>query len=167
MKEVWIDVAGYKGKYQVSNTGKARSMNYNNTHTIKKLKPKVNRQGYLEVKLSINNKTKDFMLARLVIEHFTDFKLTKNIIILYKDNDPTNCSLDNLYYTTRGKYQEFTYDRGNRKRTIVEFEGKKIPIKELPLENDVDCGAVLSRLSRGWSVEEAIAVPKGVLNVKK
>lgn len=162
MEEVWENINGFEGKYQISNTGKARSMNYNNTHTVKELKPKINKQGFLEVKLSIHNKTKNFMLARLVIEHFTDFKLHKNIIILYKDNDPQNCSLDNLYYTTRGKYQEFTYDKGNRKRTIIEFEGKKIPIKELPLENNVDCGAVLSRLSRGWSVEEAIAVPKGV-----
>lgn len=167
MQENWIDIKGYEGKYKISNTAKVVSMNYNNTHKPKLLKPKINKKGYLEVKLSINNKTKDFMLNRLVIEHFTDFKLTKNIIVLYKDNNPLNCSLDNLYYTSRGKYQEFTYDKGNRKRTMVEFEGQKIPIKALPLENNVDCGVVLSRLVRGWSVEEAIAVPKGVFNVKK
>lgn len=103
------------------------------------------------------------MVTRLVIEHFTDFKLNKNIVVLYKDNDPTNCSLDNLYYTSRGEYQEFTYDKGKRKRIIVEYEGVKMPIKNLPLENGVDTHTVRNRLNEGWSVEEAIAVPKGVI----
>lgn len=103
------------------------------------------------------------MLNRLVIEHFTDFKLDKNIIVLYKDNDPTNCNLDNLYYTSRGKYQEFTYDKGKRKRTIVEYEGVKMPIKNLPFENGIDEDVARRRINEGWSVEEAIAVPKGVI----
>ena len=167
MQEEWVDIKGYNGKYKISNTAKVVSMNYNNTNKPKLLKPKINKKGYLEIKLSIKDKAKDFMLNRLVIEHFTDFKLTKNIIVLYKDNDPTNCSLDNLYYTTRGKYQEFTYDRGKRKRTIVEYEGEFLPIKNLPLENGVDTNIVKKRLERGWGVEEAISVPKGVLNVKK
>lgn len=103
------------------------------------------------------------MLNRLVIEHFIDFKLDKNIIVLYKDNDSMNCSLDNLYYTSRGKYQEFTYDKGKRKRIIVEYEGIKTPIKNLPFENGVDTETARDRLNKGWSVEEAIAVPKGVV----
>lgn len=164
MIEEWRDIKGYENKYQVSNQGNVRSLNFNNTGKPGNLKPKINKQGYLEVKLSKNNKTKDFMVTRLVIEHFTDFKLNKNIVILYKDNDPTNCSLDNLYYTSRGEYQEFTYDKGKRKRIIVEYQGEKMPIKFLPFENGINADIARRRLNEGWSVEEAIAVPKGVLN---
>ena len=30
MEEIWVDIMEYEGKYQVSNTGKVRSLNYNN-----------------------------------------------------------------------------------------------------------------------------------------
>jgi hypothetical protein len=163
LKEEWKDIKGYENKYQISNTGKVKSLNFNNTKKEKILTPKINKQGYLEIKLSKDNKTKDFMVNRLVIEHFTNFKLNKNIIVLYKDNNPINCSLNNLYYTTRGEYQEFTYDKGKRKRIIVEYRGIKMPIKNLPFENGVDVDITRNRLSEGWSVEEAIAVPKGVI----
>ena len=56
MIEIWKDIEGYENKYQVSNTGKVRSINYNNTGQIKELKQKVNSHGYYEVKLSKNNK---------------------------------------------------------------------------------------------------------------
>ena len=48
--EIWKDILGYEGKYQVSNTGKVRSMNYNNTGKIRELKLKLNKYGYYEVK---------------------------------------------------------------------------------------------------------------------
>lgn len=163
MEEVWKDIKNFENKYILSTKGRVISLNYNNTRKPKELKPKLNKQGYLEVKLSKNNKTKDFMLSRLVIETFTKFKLNKNIIILYKDNDATNCGLDNLYYTSRGKYQEFTYDRGRRKINLVEYNGNILPIKKLPLENGVDRTLARERLKKGWSVEEAISVPRGIL----
>ena len=50
--EIWKDIEGYEGKYQVSNTGKVKSLNYNNSGQEKKKKKKINRYGYNEVKLS-------------------------------------------------------------------------------------------------------------------
>ena len=116
MQEIWKNIVNYEGKYQISNTGKVKSMNYNNTNIIKELKPKINKQGFLEIKLSIHNKTKDFMLNRLVIEHFTNKKISKNDIVMYKDGNKENNDLDNLYLITRGQRQEFTYNNGKRKR---------------------------------------------------
>ena len=31
MVEIWKDIPGYEGLYQASNTGKIKSLNYNNT----------------------------------------------------------------------------------------------------------------------------------------
>lgn len=75
MKEYWKSVNGYENKYEVSNTGKLRSLNYNNTHTIKELKPKINKQGYLEISLSLNNKRRDYILSRLIFTTFTNITL--------------------------------------------------------------------------------------------
>ena len=74
MEEKWVDIEGYEGKYQISNTGKVRSMNYNNTGQIRELKQKVNRYGYYEIKLSKNNKCKDFLVGTLVAKHFLNQK---------------------------------------------------------------------------------------------
>ena len=160
MKEEWRNIIGYEN-YEVSNTGKVKSKNYNNTGLPKELKPKINKQGYLEISLSKNNKAKYFMLNRLVIEAFTNFKLNKNIIILYKDKNPLNCSLDNLFYTTRGKYQEFTYDKGKRKVLTMEYEGKKINIKQISKITGICRKTIASRIKNGWNSYEVLEVPKG------
>ena len=36
--EVWKDIEGYEGLYQVSNTGRVRSLNYKRQNKIKTLK---------------------------------------------------------------------------------------------------------------------------------
>lgn len=50
MSEVWKDISGYEGKYQVSNTGKVRSLDYHRQGIIKELALK-NSRGYLIVGL--------------------------------------------------------------------------------------------------------------------
>lgn len=50
--EIWGDIKGFEGKYQVSTEGNVRSLNYNNTGQIKNLKKKINKYGFAEVKLS-------------------------------------------------------------------------------------------------------------------
>lgn len=164
--EDWKDVEGYEGKYQVSNLGKIKSTNYNNTGKERELKPKVNKQGYLEVKLSIHNKTKDFMLNRLVIETFLGCKLTKNDIAMYKDNDKTNNSLDNLYLITRGQRQAITYDMG-RKRYMFEYYNETLPIKEIAKRNGVSEELIRSRLKLDWNIYEAGEIPKAKMGGAK
>lgn len=154
MEEIWENVSGYEGKYQVSNLGKIKSLNYNNTHKERILNPKINKGGYLEVKLSINNKAKDFSLARLVIEAFTNIELDRNIVILYKDGNKQNCALNNLYLTTRGAYQEFTYDKGHRPVIYVEYNGKKVTIKELSEITGISQRTIEGRLRAGWNAYE-------------
>ena len=36
-EEIWKDVVGFEGRYQVSNLGNVRSLNWENTHTVKLL----------------------------------------------------------------------------------------------------------------------------------
>lgn len=35
MEEIWVDIKGYENKYQVSNKGNVRSLNYNNTRNCR------------------------------------------------------------------------------------------------------------------------------------
>ena len=105
--EYWLDIEGFEGKYQVSNKGEVISLNYNNTKKPKILKPKVNKQGHLEVTLNKDNKHYYRLVSRLVFETFTGMKLTKNDILMYSDEDKTNCELLNLYLiTSLGKLED-------------------------------------------------------------
>ena len=51
-KECWKAIKGYDSRYEVSDKGRVRSMNYNNTGRIKVLKAYRNQStGYMQVSL--------------------------------------------------------------------------------------------------------------------
>lgn len=76
MKEIWKDIKEYQGKYQVSNLGKIRTLikwDLNKRKyiaTIKNIKLREDKDGYILVDLHKNNKTKTFKVHRLVAEAF-------------------------------------------------------------------------------------------------
>lgn len=166
--EVWKDIEGFENKYQVSNKGNVQSLNYNNTGKPKILKPKVNKQGHLEVTLNKGNKHYYKFVSRLVFETFTGMKLGKNDILMYQDKDKTNCALENLYLITRGDRQEITYDLGNRKTDSLgkeylvkyEFYDKELNIKEISKITGIACSTMRDRLRElKWNVYEASEIP--------
>lgn len=73
MKEIWKDIDGYEGRYQVSNLGHVRSLFYHNAKGVKRtgfLKPATDKKGYLRCALSKNNILTTFKVHRLVASHF-------------------------------------------------------------------------------------------------
>lgn len=167
MFEEWKDIVGYENKYQISPYGAVKSLNYNNTGKEKILKPKINKQGYLEVTLNKNNKHHYKMVNRLVIETFTDLKLAKNDIVMYKDKNKTNCSLDNLYIISRGKRQELTYDLEHRYRPKYEYYGKILSTKEIARINKITPKTIRNRIKNlYWNIYEASEIPIGIYNRK-
>ena len=69
-KQVWKDIPGFEGLYQVSNTGKVRSMNYRNTGKVKVMKLVLSSNGYLIVPLWKDRKDKQYLVHRLVAMTF-------------------------------------------------------------------------------------------------
>lgn len=70
MEEIWKDVVGYEGLYEVSSLGQVRSLCYLHTGQTKVLKPAKYRRGYLRVVLCKNGKRKPSLVHRLVAEAF-------------------------------------------------------------------------------------------------
>ena len=68
--EVFKDIVGFEGKYQISNLGNVKSLNYKNTHQEKLLKPVPHSKGYLKIQLMKDGKRKSFFIHRLVAEAF-------------------------------------------------------------------------------------------------
>lgn len=68
--EIWKDIKGYEGLYQVSNKGRVKSLGNNKTRKEKILSLKPNNKGYIRVTLYKNNIKKHFSVHRLVAEAF-------------------------------------------------------------------------------------------------
>lgn len=161
--EIWKDIKDFEGKYQISTEGEVKSLNYNNTGKEKILTPKINKQGHLEVTLNKNDKHYYRMVSRLVLETYTNLKLTKNHIIMYKNGDKTKCALDNLYIISRGKRQEITYDLDHRYRPKYDYYGEYLPTKEITKRTGIDRKTIRRRIKNlYWNIYEAAEIPVAI-----
>lgn len=97
-KEIWKDIKGYEGLYQVSNLGRVRSMDrYDSLKHFRKgriLKQSKINSGYLTVSLGRNNR---FLVHRIVAKTFLNNP--DNLpCINHKNNNKTDNRLSNLEF---------------------------------------------------------------------
>jgi len=99
--EVWKDVAGYEGIYQVSDLGNVKSLNYHRERREKLLHPSEDKNGYLIVLLYKNGKRKLRKVHQLVAEAFltNEGNLPS---INHKDENKRNNRASNLEYCSVG-----------------------------------------------------------------
>ena len=69
-KEVWRDIEGYEGLYQVSDQGRVKSLGRKWSKSERTLKPVVRHDGYVVVNLYSGGERKMFKVHRLVCEAF-------------------------------------------------------------------------------------------------
>lgn len=104
MNEIWKDIEGYNGLYQISNLGRVKSLGRRGKGCSLEdriLKPMVNKDGYHLVNLKdVNHVAKWFTVHRLVALHFipnpNDYKE-----INHKDEIKGNNIVTNLEWCTR------------------------------------------------------------------
>lgn len=108
-KEIWKDVKGYEGLYQVSNLGRVKSLKrvvYKRNGTNQTLKEKIlknnyNGKGYYHVMLYKNTNKKTLKIHKLVAMAFLGHKpCGHNEVVDHIDNNQANNRLDNLQLTT-------------------------------------------------------------------
>lgn len=107
-EEIWKDVKGFEGKYQVSNMGRVRSLDryvnpahpYLKKGQILSLTPNMGKRGYLRVSLSDGNRNyTHYEVHRLVALHFVDgFK--PGLIVNHKNEVKTDNRAENLEWCT-------------------------------------------------------------------
>lgn len=99
MEEIWKDIPGYDGIYQVSNFGNVRSFKCNK---IKLLKPLIDKNGYYLVRLSNNGKQTSYKIHQLVaITFLNHIPNGHKIVINHIDKNPLNNNVKNLEIVTQ------------------------------------------------------------------
>ena len=145
MEEVWKPISEYDGFYEVSNTGKVRSVDHirksgRSDYLMKgrELKQIFGSSGYLQVSLSKLGKTKIIMVHRLVAKTFVENKSEDCIAVNHKDGNKTNNHASNLEWVTYSENQKHAYKNGLNRWV----EGKGRPSKPV-VKIDLNSGKVL------------------------
>ena len=97
-EEIWKDIEGYEGKYQVSNMGRVKSFSLDKKDG-KLLKPSPTTYGYLGVHLSLRNKERAHYIHRLIAQHFIPNPENKKTIN-HIDGNKQNNGIENLEWAT-------------------------------------------------------------------
>ncbi len=138
MTEVWKDVVGYEGYYQVSNFGNVRSCDRmvkscKNGKRIAKgrtMKKTDTIQGYRKVVLCRDAKRKNACIHRLVAQAF--IPNPKNYPqVNHKDEIKTNNCVDNLEWCDH----DYNMHYGNISQKMRE-KSRKIPVNQLDLDGN-------------------------------
>lgn len=102
MQEIWKDVDGYAGLYQVSNLGRVKSFKQSWKYGKPKefiLKPSLINSGYHVVTLYQKDKKEKFQVHRLVASTFIPNPLNLPCVNHKDENKLNNCA-DNLEWCT-------------------------------------------------------------------
>lgn len=93
MSEVWKDIKGYEGLYQVSSLGNIKSLDYNHTKKEKQLNLILQQDGYYAVNLMKNGKRKRLRVNRLVASTFLG---DSDLVVNHKNGNKLDNRLENL-----------------------------------------------------------------------
>lgn len=125
MIEIWKDIEGWKGLYQISNLGRVKRIYKNGKERI--LKPRIDKFGYLSVDLSEKNYRKTCKIHRLVAEVFIPNPKNKPTVN-HIDEDKTNNRAENLEWMT---YKE-NINHGTRTKRMVKTQSR--PVNQYDLQ---------------------------------
>lgn len=116
MEEIWKDIKGFEGFYQISNMGNVKSLRHWRKQEGFIMKPQTNSTGYLRVELKVDGKSKRAFVHRLVAEEFVDNPNNYNVVN-HIDCNPKNNVAANLEWTTLKGNSEYMVKLGRNKRT--------------------------------------------------
>lgn len=139
MEEIWKDIEGYEGYYQVSNLGRVRSLDHiansangvPQRHKGKILKQSVRKLGYMRVHVSRDGVAASISVHRLVAAAFCERPDGMNVVN-HIDNNPSNNRADNLEWTDYKGNMQHAAKQGRMKCKHTNYlkgiEAHKVPV---------------------------------------
>ena len=109
--EIWKDIVGYEGSYQVSYYGNILSLKFNKK---KLLNPGLNTNGYYQIALSLEGKKRRYLVSRLVALAFIPNPKNKRTVN-HINGIPTDNRVINLEWATYGENIHHAFQLGLQK----------------------------------------------------
>lgn len=146
MEELWKDVKGYEGLYQVSSLGRVKAMAKQSVDTLGRkyireeriLSPRESAQtGYPQLNLSKNGEVKTFPVHRLVAEAF--LPNPNNLpCINHKDESRNNNRVENLEWCTYRYNNIYGTASWRRKNSLIRYaDENSTPVIQYTLDGEI------------------------------
>ena len=149
-EEIWKDIEGFEGLYQVSSFGRVKSLpkkweisnNFGTFWVVKDermLSPVISNKGYYVLSLVNNKRKKQFRVHQLVAKHFLENNNNFNCINHINGNKLDNC-ISNLEYCSHSHNQKEAYRLGLKqpsKNMLGKLDDKcpnSIPVNQYTLD---------------------------------
>lgn len=157
MKEIWKDIPGYVGYYQVSNKGRVRGLDRvvfnpnrwkkkNGTMKVASRIKSQCRDKYKQAILSKNSKLRGFTIHRLVAKAFI-LNLHNKPCINHKDGNPKNNNVENLEWCTYSENTKHAYKTGLMPSDLN--AGSKNGKSKLTTEEVLTIREIFSQIDKG------------------
>ena len=154
--EIWRDICGYTGKYQISNLGNVRSLdrfdslNRFKSGSIRKISTEKDGYSYITL-IGDNSKSKSFFIHRLVAMSFEIPGFDK-IQINHIDGDKSNNKISNLEWVTASENSIHALKLGLRKSGEDHPLSKLSNAQVLEIPNLLKIGYSLKKISILYNV---------------
>lgn len=113
--EIYRDIKGYEGYYEVSNLGNVRSTSYKG---VKILKPGITKNGYLNVVLCVNQHKTHKFIHRLVAETFISNPHNYDTVN-HKDECKSNNCVSNLEWLSAEENNRYSNKNMLKKEQVL------------------------------------------------
>ena len=149
MTEIWKDIVGYEGLYQVSNLGRVKSYYAKNgilSDNTRLLSGKRDKDGYIEVRLCKNGIVSYMRVHRIVASTFLQGDVT--LQVNHIDGNKANNRVDNLEFVTPRQNSIHAHSIGLHKGCVTKV--KVVSKSGEMLFDSITEAAKYFGVNRGW-----------------
>lgn len=125
--EIWKDIKGYEGLYQVSNLGRVKSLKRYHVNSDRIMNFTPDKDGYLRVCLRKDKQCLTKRVHRLVAEAFIENDDPEHkIVVNHKNEDKTLNTVENLEWCTVSYNNDYGSRNGNYRKKVYQYTTEHI-----------------------------------------
>lgn len=152
-KEIWADIDGYSGLYQVSNIGRIKSLGGKSNHNSEMIMKQQEILGYMSVTLTKDSVQKMYKVHRLVANAFIDNSDSKPQVN-HKDGNKKNNIVSNLEWVTPSENSKHAFENG-----LSKIQRGKDNQRSITIERIGDNGVILDEYCGYREAERITGIP--------